>query len=250
MNAKGQIILNYTDEFKIACKINNLHFEELLQYFIDHVSFYAFIGGNMESVYLWATTVSIDCKDFQGGQIETITDQRIQQISLKYIRKLTSLNLEPDLPESLETNKSVTIMREWAAEMLPLTDYLSEIKTQTGELLQLTFDFNMLCRMNGIEVQHLLQYFISTISLARERAVNLLTIVKADPSTAVLLFLVGSHEEVKDKILPQQDVYKQYGLKLLRLDRKLKEVKDLETRIKIYSSFYREWYNALQSDIN
>lgn len=250
MNAKGQITLNYTDEFRIACKINNVQFEELLQYFIDHVSFYAFIGGTMEPVYLWATTVSIDCKDFQGGEVESITDHRIQGISLKYIRKLTSLNLEPDLSESLETFKSVAIMKEWAEEMLPLTDYLSAIETITGESLQLSFDVNMLCRMNGIEIQHLLQYFISNISLARERAVNLLDVVKADPSTAVLLFLVGSHEEIKNKILPQQDVYKQYGLKLLRLDRKQKQVEDLETRIKNYSAFYREWYDALHKDMN
>ncbi|PIH00455.1 hypothetical protein CS542_04535 [Pedobacter sp. IW39] len=41
-----QIKLNYS-EFKIACKINNLKPEELLQYFISYV-FYAFIGGNMK----------------------------------------------------------------------------------------------------------------------------------------------------------------------------------------------------------
>jgi len=245
MKIKGQIKLDYTEDFRIACRVNNLKARELLQYFIDHVSFYAFIGGDMEPAYLWATIVSINCREFAGGEVTTVTDEKIQQISLKYIKKLTGLRLETDLSKSLETSRSIVLMDEWAAEMLPLTDYLEDVVTDKGFLLKLRFDFNMLCRMNGLSIQELLQYFINTISLARERAVNLIEEVKADPSTSVLLFLVGYHDEVKNKILPQQDIYKKYGLKLLRLDKKQKEEPDLDTRIKKYRAFYLEWYDAL-----
>lgn len=245
MNSKEQIKLDYTEDFRIACRINNLKFEELLQYFIDHVSFYAFIGGRMEPVYLWATIVSISCREAEGGEVETVNDRNIQRISMKYIKKLTALLFEKGLSKKIETVRSIAIMEEWAAEMLPLTDYPDEIETEGGLSLKLRFDFNMLCRMNGLDVKQLLQYFINTISLARERAINLLVEVRADPGTSVLLFLVSSHEDVKNKILPQQDIYKQYGLKLLRLDKKQKEEADLDTRIKNYRAFYLDWYNAL-----
>jgi len=250
MNSIEEIKLNYTEDFKIGCKLNNLTHEELLQYFIDHVSFYAFIGGNMEQVYLWATNVSIDCKELVGGAAEVVTDQKVQDLSLKYIKKLTGLSKEADLSKSLETIKSLSIMKAWAAEMLPLTDYLIDVTINSEESLKLSFDFNLLCRMNGISVQVLLQYFVDHVSLARERAVNLNNLVKTDPSTAVLLLLVSSHDELKDRIMPQQDIYKQYGLKLLRLDKKQKRMESLEAKIINYNIFYREWYRALHNHVN
>ncbi len=250
MDIKGQIKLDYPEEFRIACKINNLQHGELLQYFIDHVSFYAFIGGDMEIPYLWATTVCIECKEFWGKTVEAVTDQAIREISLKYIKKLTALSLETDLTKSAETSKSILLMKKWALEMTPMTDYQSGLNTDTGLKLKLTFDFNLLCRMNGVDIGLLLQYFIDSVSLARERAVNLYREVRTDPSTAVLLILVANHEEIKNKVLPRQEIYRQYGLRLLKFDKKQKEERNLDSRIKNYSDFYREWYNALNKDIN
>lgn len=250
MNTKGEIKLNYPEEFKIACKINNLKHEELVQYFIDHVSFYAFIGGEMEPAYLWATTVSIDCKEFHGSEVQIIKDPQMQAISLKYVRRLTAINLDKTLNTQSETIKSISLMRQWSAEMNPLTDYQANISTERGEVLKLSFDFNLLCRMNGIDITDLLQYFIDHISLAKERAQNIIKTIKTDPSTAVLLLLLSSHEKIKNKILPQQDVYKQFCLKILKVDRRQKEEPDLEVRIKNYTLFYREWYNALNQNIN
>lgn len=250
MDAKGKIKLNYTEEFRIACKINNLKYGELIQYFIDHVSFYAFIGGDMQAIYLWATTVCIDCKEETGGTIKTITDQEVKSISLKYIKRLTSLSQESGLSSKTEASRSVLVMNDWAIEMIPLTDYINELYTESGQVFNLTFDFNLLCRMNGCEVELLLQYFIDKISLARERATNLFQIVKTDPSTAVLLLLVSGHDAIKNRIMPQQQIYKKYGLQLLELDQRQKEVNNLQKRINNYGVFYKEWYNALNENIN
>lgn len=250
MDVKEQIKLKYPDEFRIACRINNLRHADLLQYFIDHVSFYAFIGGDMELPYMWATMVSIDCKEFWGKEVDTVSDQQVRDISLKYIKKLTALSLETNLTKGSETRKSNALMKEWSGEMFHLTDYQTICYTEAGEVFNITFDFNLLCRMNGVDIRLLLQYFIDNVSLARERAVNLFKEVKLDPSTAVLLMLVAHHEDIKNRVLPQQEIYRQYGLRLLKLDKKQKEEKDLENRIKNYSAFYREWYNALNKNIN
>jgi hypothetical protein len=250
MKTKGQIKLNYPDEFRIACKINNLKHEELIQYFIDHVSFYAFIGGDMEPAYLWATTVGIECKEFWSEPIEVISDSRVQEISLKYIKKLTSLSLEADLTKTIETSKSLSLMKAWSAEMLPLTDYETDLTTDSGLVFNLTFDFNLVCRLNGIRAGLLLQYFIDNISLARERAINVIREVNINPSVAVLLTLVADHEDIKHRILPQQEVYRKYGFLLLKLDNEQKREYDLEKRMETYSAFYREWYNALNININ
>lgn len=246
MDVIGQIKLNYTEEFKIACKINNLKHEELLQFFIDHVSFYAFIGGDMEVAYLWGTTVTVDCiGEVENTVAETVKDQHIREISLKYIRMLTSLNLETAGDKKVLSQRSISIMKEWSLEMYSVAHYLNWVETPFGDRLRLNFDFNLLCSMNGISIDQHLQYFINHISLAKERAVNLFQTLKTDPSTALLLFLVSSHEEIKDRILPNQDLYKKYGLWLLKLDRKQREENNLENRIHNYRIFYRDWYNAL-----
>jgi len=250
MNAIRRIKLNYPEEFRIACKINNLRYDELIQYFIDHVSFYAFIGGDMAPPFLWATAVSIDCKELLNLPVETITDPRIQQISLKYIKQLTALHLSTGLSASDESSKSVLLMKEWSSEMLPLTDYATDFRTEDDYHFNLTFDFNLVCRLNGIEVERLLQYFMDSISLAKERAINVIEESKITPGVAVLMMLIANHEEIKNRILPQQQVYKKYGLQLLKLDKKQKKEFDLKQRIQAYSAFYREWYNALNQNIN
>ncbi|KIO76436.1 hypothetical protein TH53_14950 [Pedobacter lusitanus] len=250
METKRQIKLNYTQEFKIACKINNLKPEELLQYFISHVSFYAFIGGNMEALYLWATTVCIDFKEVYGGEPQPVTDHKIQEISLKYIKKLTALNMDDGAYKTLEYYNGISIMKEWSAEMLPFTDYELQIQISDESFLDLTFDFNLICRMNGSDIEALLQYFINRISLARERALNLHQHVKTDPSTAFLLLLISKHVSFRNKIMPQQEMYKKFTLQLLKLDEKQEGESNLENKIRNYNVFYLEWYNALNKNVN
>jgi hypothetical protein len=250
MSAIKQIKLNYPDEFRIACRINNLRYEELIQYFIDHVSFYAFIGGDIEPPFLWATAVSIECKEVLNQPIETITDPRIQEISLRYIKQLTALHLDANISTGAESSKSSSLMKAWSLEMLPLTDYVMDLHTEDGHFFSLTFDFNLVCRLNGIAAELLLQYFMDGISLARERAVNVIEQIKITPAVAVLMILIGNHEEVKNRVLPQQEIYKKYGLRLLKLDKKERKESDLQTRIQAYSGFYREWYDALNQNVN
>jgi|GEM_PF-1295361 len=250
MNTIGQIKLNYPEEFKIACKINNLRYDELIQYFIDHVSFYAFIGGAKEPPFVWATAVSIACKELLNNPVETFNDPKIKEISLRYIKQLTGLHLEADFSTSVESSKSVSLMKAWSAEMLPLTDYSMDLRTEDDHFFTLTFDFNLVCRLNGIEAELLLQYFMDSISLARERAVNVMDQMEITPGIAVLMILIGDHEEVKNRVLPQQEIYRTYGLRLLKLDKKQRKEFDLKIRIQAYSTFYREWYNALNQNIN
>lgn len=245
MDNKEEMRLDYTDDFKIACKINNVSHEELLQYFIDHVSFYAFIGGQLEDAHQWSTTVCMDCKAFWGSSAASLKDDRIRDVSLAYIKALTALTQETALSCEQQVAKSKMLMREWEGEMLPLVDYPSSFQLYMGGRLTLSFDFNLLCRMNGVDQLVLLQYFVDSISLARERALNLSGEVKTAASTAVLMTLVCAHEEFKQKILPRQDIYRTYGLQLLKLDKRLKGESDIESRMNNYSDFYREWYHAL-----
>jgi len=247
MESIRQIRLNYREEFSIACTINNINYVDLLQYFVDHVSFYVFIGGNTTAAYLWATQVCVECKEAFGARVETIKDQKVQQVALKFIKKLTALIDYTDHIES--TSKSNSLMKMWEQEMLPLTaTYINQIELPNKGELQLSFDFNLLCSMNGISIQNQLQYFIDHLSLAMERATNLLEIIKTSPSVAVLLSLISSEEVVKNRTLPKQAIYRKYGLQLLKLDKKQKEENNLENRILNYRTFYLDWYHALNKE--
>lgn len=243
MDSIRQIKLSYKEDFRIACMINHLNYKSVLQYFVDHVSFYVFIGGNMASAYIWATAVCVECREAIGEKKEPVKDQHTQQVSLKHIKLLAAVIADSDLTDKIAKSKSV--MKEWSAEMPKLQDYFHEIMLANEGSLQLSFDFNLLCSLNGISVQNLLQYFIDHISLARERAVNLLQIVKTDPSTSLLLSLASADQGDQSKILPKQNIYRAYGLRLLKLDKKQKEESNIENRIVNYSVFYLDWYHAL-----
>lgn len=111
MTVKNRTKLNYSSEFRIACKINNITKEEIIQYLIDHVSFYAFIGGDMGTAYLWATTVAVECKDFLNSPMQNESDSRIKEISLKYIKKLTNLSMSSKFRRQEESEKSLQLMK-------------------------------------------------------------------------------------------------------------------------------------------
>lgn len=245
MDVSMQTNLSYSEDFRVACKINNLKYEEVLQYFIDHVSFYAFIGGEMDLVYQWATKVTTDCKRVFNGVITRINDAEIQRITLKHIKKLTGLSLDNDLSAELKIKQSIVFVKEWSDEMLPLTNYATQLDTGHDQFLQLTFEFNLLCRVHGLTSSQLLQCFIDNISLAKERAINLHGMVEPNPAMAILLLVVINNSEIKDKIMPHQEIYKKYGLQLLKLDKKQKGEFDLQKRISIYTAFYLDWYHTL-----
>ena len=250
MDSKGQFELSYAEDFRIACTINYLRQEEVLQYFINRVSFYAFNGGEMEAVALWATNIIIDCKEANGGEVIALTSKKVQKIAIKYILLLSDLNENDDLSTVDKMKESFYLMQEWETEMTPLVDYPRTFPLNDDHFLILTFDFNLLCRMNGVEAAEVLQYFIDQISLAKKRAANLLKVAEPDSSMSLFEMMLLSRSMQKNRLPIQHDVEKWYSAQLLSLDEQLKTEDNLEKRIIIYKAFYTEWYHTLLKNLN
>ncbi|WP_158796885.1 hypothetical protein [Pedobacter sp. L105] len=250
MNEKGGFGLNYAEDFTIACAINYLKREEVLQYFINRVSFYAFNGGEMEAVALWATGIVIECKEAYGSRIIAVTDKKVQRISVKYVTLLSELSAS-EKPSTVDKMKeSFYLMQEWETEMMPLVDYPKTFGLDEDNFLMLTFDFNLLCRMNGVNPNQVLQYFIDHISLAIQRAVNLLEYKETDSTMSLFGMMLLSRSMQKNKLPVQQDVRKWYSERLLELDERLKKETVLEKRISVYKAFYAEWFQSLMKNLN
>jgi hypothetical protein len=250
MDSKGLDRLAYTEDFRVACNINNLKQEDVLQYFINRVSFYAFNGGEMEAVSLWATSIVIDCKKEVNAEIKAVTDRKVKRISLKYILMLGELNENPYLTTVDKMKESFNLMREWEIDMSPLVDYPRIFPLDEGHSLALTFDFNLLCRMNGVEAVQVLQYFMNNISMASERAINLIEFVETNSCMSLFGMMRLSLDDKKNRIPIHQEIHKWYGEKLLLLDDRLKKEENLDKRIAVYRAFYKEWYNSLRKNIN
>lgn len=242
--------MTYTEDFRVACTINNLKHEEVLQYFINRVSFYAFNGGEMEAVSLWATSIVVDCKNEVNGQIQAVTDRKVKRVSLKYILMLSELNDNAYLSTVDKMKESFLLMKEWETDMSPLVDYPECFQLDEERSLSLTFDFNLLCRMNGITAEQVLQYFMDNISMAQERAVNLIEFVETNSCMSLFGMMRLSLGDKKNRIPVHQEIHKWYGDKLLLLDERLKKENNLDKRITVYRAFYKEWYNSLRKNIN
>lgn len=250
MNAKGHTGLTYTEDFSIACTINYLKQEDALQYFINRVSFYAFNGGEMEAVALWATNIIIDCKEALGAKIKPSIDRRVQRISIKYIGLLYDLQANDLLSTVDKMRESIYLMQDWETAMLPHADYPETFKLDEHRVLLLTFDFNLLCKINGVSAAEALQYFIDQISLAKQRAFNLLTFQGTSTSMSVFGVMLLSRT-MKNVQLPfQEQIHQQYTNRLLSLDERLKEEGSVEKRLSVYQAFYAEWYSELIKSLN
>lgn len=249
MDSKGQIRLNYTEDFRVACGINNLQQEDVLQYFINKVSFYAFNGGEMDATSVLATNIVLECVQETGGHLVPLQDKKIRKIFLKHMRYLTKLNANRHLNVVEKMQESIYLMEEWAMEMLPLADYEKSIKIDDEKSLILTFDFNLLCKINGLDSIQVVQYFIDKISLPVERAVNLNGFVKAESCMVFMqMMLTGKYQ--RSNFILDKALSKIYVSKLQDLDERLKKVKELGIRISAYRAFYHEWYHESRKNIN
>jgi len=249
MNSKGKFGLIYADDFSVACTINNFKKEEVLQYFINRVSFYAFNGGEMEAAALCATRIVVDCKDVNDAAPTPVTDRKIQYISLKHIVMLSDLEGSIYFSPADKMKESFIIMKKWESEMMPYVDYPKTFELGDEQFLILTFDFNLLCKMNGVTAQQVLQYFVEGVSLAVDRALDISGITDKDTRLAMFRMMVLSRSMKKDRLPAEQDIYEWYSDRLLALDERLRKEQDMERMISVYKAFYADWYSTIKRNI-
>ena len=250
MDFKGQFRFNYTEDFRVACAINNLKYKDVLQYFVDNVSFYAFNGGDMEPVILWATDIIIDCREAIDQEIEPEKDQKVRRIALKYILLLNELSEGMKLSPSAKLKESVTLMEEWKQEAQPYSKDVESFPLDDTNAVKLTFDFIQVCKMNGVTVAQALQYYIDHISLPQDKAVNLLEYVNTHPCMALFGTMMSVHSSKIEKIPVTHDIQLLFAKRLLLLDEALKEEDNVAKRIVKYREFYAEWHAALRKYTN
>ncbi|WP_442590286.1 hypothetical protein ACSBL2_03490 [Pedobacter sp. AW31-3R] len=248
MDSKQQPRLRYTEDFRIACKLNGITCDELVQYFINKASFYAFNGGDMDTAGMMATQIIAECRDEIGSHLEPLTDRKVKRVFLKHIQLITKLADNPHLTTLEKIQESFYLMEEWALEMLPMVNYETSIMDEDGKTLIISFDLNLLCRVNGLDIITPLQYLVDRISLAVDRAVNLLDDVNTESSMAMLELRVTAIKRAEHVV--RTPVHEKFSEKLKDLDGWLSEVGDVEVRIKAYRELYREWYNELFNDMN
>ncbi|WP_442590288.1 hypothetical protein ACSBL2_03500 [Pedobacter sp. AW31-3R] len=250
MESTQAINLNYTEEFRIACTINNIRFEIVLQNFIDQVSFYVFSGGEAGALSKWATKVMADFIVKFNSKPSPHLHTEVQAISTRYKRQLKSIIDNKQISTESKFSAGMMVMEDWSAEIPPSADYPAEALLNQHFVLSFPFNFRILSMMNGTDTEQVLQYFIDNVSLAEDRAMNLYQVEVVNPSTCVLLLMLVKDEKSKRKPLPQEHIYVKYALRLLDLDEEMEKETDAEYRLVMYKIFYAEWYNALRVTIN
>jgi hypothetical protein len=250
MDSTIELGLNFTDEFSMACVINDLKQEDVLQFFINRASVYAFNGGDMETLSLYATSTVIECKNSLQSEPTPVTERRIQLMSLKYITLLSDLIHDESLSKVEKMRRNFEIMREWDREMSPYTTYEKTFRIDESRYLLLTFEFNLLCKFNGLTPKQVLQHFINNISIARDRATNLLGYVHTNASVSLLILFALSRSMNKSWQPVKMDIYNWYSDRLVDLDQSLKEENSVEERLNVYNAFYSDWYQTLMNNIN
>lgn len=247
MDSKQQSRLNYTEDFSVACRINGINCDEMLQYFINKVSFYVYNGGEMDAAAMMATRIILECKEEKGSKLEPLTDKKVKRLFLKHILLLSKLADNSHLSTLEKIQESYYLMEEWAQEAMPLVNYETTLPVEEG-FVSISFDFNLLCKINGLEIITPLQYFIDRMSLAVDRAVRLHHDVQPERSMALLEMRIMATNRSAPII--STEIHERYMDKLKDLDGWLSDVDDVEVRIKAYRNLYREWCEMLYKQLD
>lgn len=248
MERGGKFGLNYPEDFKVACAVHYFRQEEVLQYFINRVSFYAFNGGEMEAVALFATNIILKCKLECSAEILPVQDKRVERTVIKYIRLLSNLSDRSGLPLVDKMEQSFRLMQEWEAAMSPLVNYPERMYLDDDHFLSLTFDFSLLCHMNGVGVNQILQYFIDHISLPVQRAGG--AAEAGNPVMSLFSIMLMNRAMNPIKQPNQQNVQNFYLHQLYELDMRMIDESDSISKQQAYRKLYAEWYDSLNQNIN
>ncbi|MBB6498475.1 hypothetical protein [Pedobacter cryoconitis] len=157
--------LCYPEDFRITTTATKIDVRSLLQEFVDAVSFYAFFSGQADQAGAVQVDIIWDCLLSDKGN--AIKGVAMSDITRFYMSFFTALYYEEDLSDKEKLKRSRIIMRQWENEYAMVNDISSEIRLEDGSVLELSFDFKMVCKISGLLPEEILEYFMGCFRLKK-----------------------------------------------------------------------------------
>lgn len=243
MKTKTPTFPNIPLDFKIACATYQLPIPEVLQLFIDHVSFYDSLSQKSDDIYRCATNTLLNYSlSIQRESGSAFIKHR--EPILRYIREIIKISVTPDLAPSRKRKMCAPLVKKIFAIMERSRTQNTTLVMDDGKTLQLKMDFCLLCELHNCSPEEYLQHFMSQISLPIVHAnVGLKRVVENQAMGFFYKVLNISKE------LPSNNAHRtlqvQFIDQIQELHLWLFIIRDYEQRVKKYQEIYYSYYQRL-----
>ncbi|WP_316750927.1 hypothetical protein [Pedobacter gandavensis] len=230
-------------EFKIACATYDLQLSEVLQLFIDHVSFYDSLSQKSDDIYRSATnTVIIYSLSLCRAHSTSFLKQR--EKILKYIKEVIRIAITRELTPTKKRKLCVPVVKKIYQIMERTNTKETTIILDEGITLQLKMDFCLLCEIHNCTPEEYLEHFMSQISLPETHANFEL---KKKPENQAMGFFqkaLNIYEE-KPSISAHRHLQVQFIDEIQELHLWLFIIRSFGKRVEKYRELYYRYYQQL-----
>ncbi|RQO64507.1 hypothetical protein DBR43_32495 [Pedobacter sp. KBW06] len=156
-------------EFKIACATYHLAIPEVLQLFIDHISFYDSLSHKSKDCYRFATNTLLS---HPHPPIEGISPafQTNRDAIIKYVREIVQMSVRPRTPEIKRRKMCIPIVKKIFNLMEPKVTTSRTLQLDEANTLQLGIDFSIMCETHNCRPEVYIQHFMDQVSLPETHA--------------------------------------------------------------------------------
>ncbi|SHF10083.1 hypothetical protein [Pedobacter caeni] len=229
--------------FKIACATYHLAIPEVLQLFIDHISFYDSLSHKSDDCYRLATNTLLR---YVHPNIEGMSPafRKNREAVIKYIREIIQMSVRPGIVENKRRKLCIPIVKKIFRLMEPNVTAAGKIQLYGDTILPLSMDFAIMCETHNCSPETYIQYFMDQISLPETHARIGLHCVSENPAMAFFYRSI-----TKCSVLPSSPQQKSLQIEFIddiqELHLRLFIIRDVAKRRDSYKELYDNYYQKL-----
>lgn len=235
-------------EFRIACLLNNFSIQDVLQAYVDHVSFFCTLYNSNLPGFSEATYITSEYSVGNKGNRQQTDDDKPainRLVAVKYVRQMVALSLKTQLTETVRFKQSKKMVNKLFSAIASFKYCPKKLYINEESMLIFTKDFRIICEIHSVYPKAYLEHFMNKVSWAEAHArVDL----NADTMDSGLLFfikLTNGLGNLKREEIEITDAVLEYIDEAEQLRSKHYLVRNLEQRIAIYREFFSEHYNRI-----
>lgn len=236
-------LINVPLEFQIACTIRHIKVHDLLQTFINHVSFYASINKGNIPGYREATDV-MSIYSIRYHNKDNQMSFTNKEHALKCIKDILAIGVKRGMNENKKRIKCIPIVKQ----LYRLTEHhnsTDKIYLDENHALTFTEDFSLMCDTHRHYPKEYLEYFMSRISLADADARVSLNKIDENPAMAFYELVLNGLGNLFPETLHLTELEANFIDSIQKFHYEVFLIRDLDERRSAYQEFYLDYYNKL-----
>ncbi len=247
MNAERPDIIDIPEEFRIASTLNSFEPGKVLQFFINHVSFFCTLGGGYIRGYSQATmvtseySVKIHAPELKLNQYPAIAFDN-KELATKCIIQIGRMALEKGKTAEKKRKKSLPVVNSLYKAIGSYSYCPEKIYLDEETVLDFTKDFRIVCELHHCYPKAYLEYFMNKISMAEDQAYRGLKIPRENPAAEFFHLLNLGFGNLRPPVIKSTEAQIDFIDAVQEFHARVFIIRSPDKRIAAYRDFYKTHY--------